>query len=336
MKLESSLYKILIVYEDIETCKYIYELLIKEGYFVQLENLFNCEKIVNNKEFNLIVILSDMYKASILSLCSSIRAKYSMFALPIVLIASGYSTQEIIQVYNYGVNEYLTEPFEAKVFTIKIKTLLELRLQENYRIAAEEGFLKAKFKPHFIYNVINTVICYCRTQPEKSQQILREFSSYLRESLTFEEFGMLIPIDKEINLIKSYLAIEKLRFEDRLILEYDIESDIHCNIPPLIFQILVENAVVRAVMSKQSGGIVKITIKNQQDFVALRVEDNGVGIEQKELSIVAEDKLNNAELYNMSNINKTMNAIYGFEMHMDIHSEIETGTTITLLIPKKS
>lgn len=103
-------------------------------------------------------------------------------------------------------------------------------------------------------------------------------SIYFRAKLDYNTQNNLIPLENEIELVQAYLAIEKLRFGERLHIKYDIDDNIEAVIPSMTIQPLVENAVNHGVVSKQSGGTVKVVMKKVDQGIKIIIEDNGVGI----------------------------------------------------------
>ena len=93
-------------------------------------------------------------------------------------------------------------------------------------VATELNFLQAQIKPHFIYNTLNTVMAFCRTAPEKAAELLDELGNYLRGKFNFSSTDQLLPLERELDLVKSYLAIEKARFNERLSVIYSVDEDI--------------------------------------------------------------------------------------------------------------
>ena len=141
-----------------------------------------------------------------------------------------------------------------------------------------------------------------------------------------------MPLSKEIAIVKSYLFIEMARFSDKLKVVYDID-DVECSVPHLILQPIVENAVRYGVLPKREGGTVKISIKDRGDYVLLKVEDDGAGIEKEKIPLLLEGALESKGTgVGLSNVHKRMQAIYGHGVQ--IESEIGKYTTISMVIPK--
>jgi len=181
---------------------------------------------------------------------------------------------------------------------------------------------------------MNSIVALCRVNPEKAREVLLELSNYLRGNFDFNSTEKFIPLDKELSHVKSYLAIEKERFSDRLTVLYEIDKNINLLIPPLLLQPLVENAVRHGLMRRLEGGIIKISVRDMEDHILLRVEDDGVGMgEEKLVGIFGEKGESVGTSVGLLNISKRMKALYGYGP--DIKSGMGKGTTVEMRIPKQ-
>ncbi|HXB40580.1 MAG TPA: histidine kinase [Bacteroidia bacterium] len=126
---------------------------------------------------------------------------------------------------------------------------------------AELNKLKSQLNPHFMFNAMNSIRALIDEDPKKAKEAVTKLSSILRQTLTLEK-NKLIPFDREMQLVKDYLDLEKIRFEERLHCTYDIHAGSHqYNLPPMILQTLVENAIKHGISNLTQGGM--ITIKTE-------------------------------------------------------------------------
>ena len=184
----------------------------------------------------------------------------------------------------------------------------------------------SQIQPHFMYNALNTIKYLTKKDPQKAEGAVVKFSGYLRanmDSLTQKEP---IAFSKELEHVKNYVEIEKLRFGNRLNIEYEINTE-DFKIPPLTVQPIVENAIKHGVNQKAEGGTVKISTGETASYFVVQVEDDGVGFD------VNEKKNDGRSHVGMENIKKRLEAM--LDAHIEFDSKKGEGTTVTVKIPKK-
>ncbi len=193
---------------------------------------------------------------------------------------------------------------------------------------SELNFLHAQIQPHFLFNTINTIITYCREEPNVARELLLDLSTYLRGKFDYDSENMKISLKDEIELIKSYLTIEKVRFGDRLEVVYDIDENIDVAVPCLIFQPLVENAVKHGLKENVDGVNIHVAVKKIDDYISLQVKDNGKGIDEKTLHKLLKQESTGVGINNTS---KRLKLYYDTDLLID--SVENKGTCITIKIP---
>ncbi len=184
----------------------------------------------------------------------------------------------------------------------------------------------SQIQPHFLYNALNTIKYLTKKDPQTAESAIVKFSGYLRtnmDSLTQKEP---IPVSKEIEHVMNYVDIEKLRFADRLNVEYEIDAD-NFSVPPLTIQPIVENAIKHGVNQRAEGGTVKIKTTETEDSFIVCVEDDGVGFDMDE------EKNDGRSHVGVKNIKKRLELM--IDAHIDVNSVSGEGTTVTVTIPKK-
>ena len=230
-----------------------------------------------------------------------------------------------IQIEWYGEPVLLTAFYDITV---------RRQMEEDLRQLAashEIAFLQAQIKPHFFYNVLNTIISFCYTDSAKAGRLLAEFSNYLRRSFDIRDTASLITLENELELVKSYVAIEQARFGDRLTVDYDIDPGLlNRRIPPLIIQPLVENAVRHGVMRREEGGQIRIAVRRISDAMRIAVTDDGIGIPSGILDGLLQDGPGTVGV-GLRNIDKRLLKFYGTKINID--SGTERGTTVWVEIP---
>ena len=224
---------------------------------------------------------------------------------------------------------YLEEELNKKVLQQNM-----ILLNQNKVIAEKKEEIEnlqlnmviTQMQPHFVFNVLNIIYYLCAKDTRLAQQAIDHFSSYLRANIDSLVSDDLAPFSKELEHVKNYLDLEKLRFDDDLQIEYDIgPSDFH--IPMLVVQPLVENAVKHGIAKSSNGG--KVIIRTIEDFenFYIYVVDNGVGFDPKKKP--ANDGRSHIGIENVRfRIEKRVNG------ELDIFSTKGKGTTVVITVPK--
>ncbi|MBQ4378099.1 MAG: sensor histidine kinase [Treponema sp.] len=227
----------------------------------------------------------------------------------------------------------------AKSFLTLSGAILEE--QKNFQ-KAEMKALQAQITPHFLYNTFDTIVWLA--EEEKTDEVVRitkAFSDFLRISLSRGHEW--ITIGQELDHIKNYLTIQKIRYAD--ILNYKIEADE--NLLPqkmikLVLQPLVENAIYHGIKNKRGRGELSVSVKyadEERTKIRFSVKDNGAGFTPErlaevrlELSLTISEKLNS--VYGLYNVNKKLKLYYGEETEgLVIESEPGKGSEISFVVP---
>ncbi|MGH0940329.1 two-component system sensor histidine kinase LytS [Bacillus mycoides] len=233
------------------------------------------------------------------------------------------------------VEEELAEGL-AKIFSTQLE-LGEAELQSKLLQDAEIKALQAQINPHFLFNAINTVSALCRTDVEKARKLLLQLSVYFRCNLQGAR-QLLIPLEQELNHVHAYLSLEQARFPNKYEVKMYIEEALKVTlVPPFVLQLLVENALRHAFPKKQPVCQVEVHVFEKEGMVHFEVKDNGQGIESERLEqlgkmVVPSKKGTGTALYN---INERLIGLFGKETMLQIESELEQGTKILFVIPKK-
>ncbi|WP_423800221.1 LytS/YhcK type 5TM receptor domain-containing protein [Neobacillus sp. SAB-20_R2A] len=208
---------------------------------------------------------------------------------------------------------------------------------KSYQLAkeAEIKALQAQISPHFLFNSLNTILSLIRINPAKARELLVSLSHFLRQNLSITTQNM-TTLEQELRHVKAYLAIEEARFINKLKVIYEVEEDaLLQQIPPLTLQPIVENAIKHGIKDKVSNCVVKITILKLQESAYVKIEDNGVGMSteragQISKAPIASESGNGLALYN---VNRRLTMVFGEEAALNVKSEINIGTEISLSIP---
>jgi two-component system, LytTR family, sensor kinase len=166
----------------------------------------------------------------------------------------------------YYFYHYNSENRKQQFDTLKLESLVkELELKT----------IKSHINPHFIFNALNSIRALIDENPGRARTAITELSNILRSSMQAEKLET-VSFEKELNIVKDYLALEHIRFEDRLRVEYDIDEDtLNQPIPPMMLQTLVENAIKHGISKQVNGGNVKIISDFKGDYHELVIQNTG-------------------------------------------------------------
>ena len=232
----------------------------------------------------------------------------------------------------------LAESFNSMVKEIETLVNDIHKEQENAK-DAELRLLQEQINPHFLYNTLDAIIWMTEAgENQKAIQIIQELSSFFRISLSKGQSK--ITISNEREHVKSYLEIQRYRYQDILDYEIDFDEDIlEYHIQKLTLQPIVENALYHGIKNKRGMGLIRVTGNAEGDDIVFRVEDNGIGMKPEELerlrSLIAGDVVDDDQRgFGMANVEKRLEMLFGEKYGMSVESEYQKGTTVTVRIPK--
>ena len=136
----------------------------------------------------------------------------------------------------------------------------------------------SQIQPHFIYNTLSSIRTLIKLDPDRAYNLVYDFSKYLRANIDSIGQGGMIPFAQELEHIRNYCNIEKVRFGDKLALVYEIGPD-GFEVPPLTVQPLVENAIKHGIRGKNGDGTVKVSTFEDEHSYMVEVLDDGAGFD---------------------------------------------------------
>lgn len=139
----------------------------------------------------------------------------------------------------------------------------------------------SQVKPHFIFNALTTIQYLCKTDPKSAEQTVSHLAKYIRTNMESVDNNTLIPFQSELDHLQNYLYIEKLRYDDRLDIKYNIEVPTDFLIPFFSIQPLVENAIRHGIAKRENGGTVTISAYEKDNSYIIKIIDNGIGFNPK-------------------------------------------------------
>ena len=198
--------------------------------------------------------------------------------------------------------------------------LLQLELSATLR-EAQLNSLKGQVNPHFLFNSINNIRGLMLEDVGKSQEMITKLSEMLDYAFAKNSVDA-IPLHEELEMVENYIALSKIQMEDRLTFEKDIaEETLPISIPPMIIQLLIENAAKHGIANLKAGGVIKLTTEKQADELTIIVSNTG------KLSIAKD-----STQLGLKNIRQRLHLLYGAKAFFSLE-EVQDEVVATIKIP---
>jgi two-component system, sensor histidine kinase YesM len=234
----------------------------------------------------------------------------------------------LTRVYNSmldSINKLITEVYELSI------------TEKNAKISA----LQSQINPHFLYNTLNVMKSISRLKGvDEVADISESLSDLFKYSM--KDLDKTVPLMDEVEHITNYMNIQKHRFGDRYQYYSSFQEEaLKVYVPKLIIQPLIENSIKHG-LERRGYGIISLTAKIEKDNLIVSVEDNGVGMNEQtlhnlRLQQTADQLIENKDGgIGLTNIQQRVRLMYGFDYGLDIQSECEKGTKITLKLPVRT
>ena len=243
--------------------------------------------------------------------------------------------------------DYIIEPLVAgglvnalvltmvMLLTFNARSLAALRQAEVNRLAltqAELRALRAQINPHFLFNSLNTIRYFVRTDQEQARKLLLDLSDVFQVALKSGEF---VTLREEIDFTKSYLALEQARLDERLEVSWYVQDDelLDAEVPTLFLQPIVENSVVHGISPDPDGGRLQIMVMGGSDDLVIQVIDDGVGMQPDRLALIADPEQSPEGSIGTNNIQQRLKTLYGKRGQFRVESTLGKGTMVELRVP---
>ncbi|WMJ90570.1 cache domain-containing sensor histidine kinase [Anaerocolumna sp. MB42-C2] len=206
----------------------------------------------------------------------------------------------------------------------------ELIEKEKSMQKAELDVLQEQVKPHFLYNTLDTIAYLAlEDSPDTVYDAIETLGNFYRRFLS--KGSSEISIQDEINIVKDYLKLQKLRYEDIFEDKYELQDDLlKIQIPKLILQPLVENSLYHGIRLKGEKGIIKISVFSSSNLLHIVVYDSGIGMNEEQLSQIM---LDNNKSFGFKGTMERIQYYYGREDVFEIKSEEGLYTQVDIKIP---
>ncbi len=213
----------------------------------------------------------------------------------------------------------------GKILSIQ---LIKGKYEEQKRLLLESELklIQAQINPHFLFNTLNTINAVVRLNPEKAKELITNLSLFLRKNLKMQNEKS--NLADEINHVKTYLNIEKERFQERLNVEFDIDENIlNVEVPTFTLQPIVENAVKYSISNILEDGKILIRGYRENGKIIIEVEDNG-GFYDENCNIKDSDEAG----LGMNIVNKRLKNVHGEDSGLEVFCEPDVKTVVKLKI----
>ncbi len=207
------------------------------------------------------------------------------------------------------------------------RTEKQLESQRARLIEARLAALTNQINPHFLFNTLNSVSTLIRIDPDRARSMVYKLSNILRRLLRKTE--NFLPLREEISFIDDYLAIEMVRFGDKLRFHKEIDQHtLDWLVPSMLLQPIIENSIKHGLASKVEGGMVRLKTWASESTLFISIEDDGVGIPEEKLGTLLQQGIG------VSNVNERLRVLFGRSYRLIIDSKQGQGTRTVIEIPE--
>lgn len=237
-----------------------------------------------------------------------------------------FMPQRFIMRYSFGISILLLILQLASYASAELKKVKRLQQMEDELTDSKISIMLSQIHPHFLYNSLVGIKQLCDSNPQKASDALEHFAYYLRENLHSVTQTKLIPFEKEIAHVTDYLYLEKMRFEERIQIHWELEyTDFF--LPPLTLQPIVENAVRHGITKKEHGGTITIKSEVLPDEIHIKVTDDGVGFDPDANSDTSRPHIG------IENVRRRLENQCGGRIYID--SSYGSLTEVLIILPRK-
>lgn len=233
------------------------------------------------------------------------------------------------------------------VMVAKIKDLMERVVMEEKKQSqllikqreAELELLRAQINPHFLFNTLNSIKCMALiNQANHIAEMISALGRLLENSI--QRGKDMITLEEEIENLKNYVLLQQMRYGNKLRILYDMDPELlTLEVPRLILQPIVENAIIHGLEKKANGGQIQVYGRRKEEVAEIVIEDNGVGMSQEEVENLRTglDPTHQRKSFSgigIKNVDERIRLVYGEDYGLTIKSEVNVGTKVILVIPR--
>lgn len=230
----------------------------------------------------------------------------------------------LIQMFSYGFLMIVigTSVSAMIMFIFILLDQVDHSIRQQKENAAQQASITVlQMRPHFIYNTLMSIYYLCKQDAEKAQQVILDFSSYLRKNFTAIAKADTIPFTEEVEHTRAYLAVEQARFQDQLLVEFEMDFT-DFRVPPLTLQPIVENAVKHGLDPDLEPLFISVSSRQQDGYAEIVVDNSGPGFQPAD---------NDEPHIALANIRERLKMMCNGDL--TISSRDCGGTVVTIRIP---
>ncbi|MFD0590351.1 ATP-binding protein [Paenibacillus sp. GCM10027627] len=328
--------RVLAVDDDPVNLKVLSSVLSEERYDITTTTSGNeALPLLETGKWDLVIADVMMPGISGYELTEAVRERFSRSELPVLLLTARGRSEDIAAGFRSGASDYIQKPVDADELRARVEALTEMTKAAKEQAKMEAAWLQAQIEPHFLFNTLSSVAALSEIDQGRMKQLLTAFSQYLRASFNNHNAEGLVPLKKELELVQAYLYIEKERFGDRINVVWEADENLALLLPPLTIQPLVENALKHGILSRSSGGTIRIRTVDGPQEAEVSVSDDGAGISEAELGgLLARGRAEEGKRRGIG----LANTHYRLKLHngsgLCIESTPKVGTTVSFKVVK--
>lgn len=234
-----------------------------------------------------------------------------------------------------GTTEITTLSNSFGHMVVRLQKLMDQVRQEEITLRKTElNALQAQINPHFLYNTLDAIAWMCEEgKNEDAEEMVNSLARLFRISIS--KGHELIPIEKEVQHAMSYLKIEKYRYKNQFTYSFDVEEECLpylCN--KITLQPIIENAIYHGVNQMLDEGEIQIRIYQDGEDIVFEIEDNGVGMSEQQCYEIMHREPGDRTGIGTKNVNDRIKIYFGDNYGLNITSELDEGTCVTIRVPK--
>jgi LytS/YehU family sensor histidine kinase len=275
--------EILIVDDDPANLDLLSGMLIERRYDIRVANSgHRAIAAVKSSIPDLILLDVNMPKMNGYEVCRRIKADPNSHSVPVIFISANDETIDKVEAFSAGGVDYITKPVQLEELIARIEAQLKIARLSN---ELQMQMLRYQLDPHFLFNALISIRALVGLDSSAAEEMITKLSDYLRYLMTSRN-RLDIPVREEIEAAENYLAIEKIRFEERLKIGIDVDPSIgECLMPAFILQPLLENAIKYGMKTSPRPLEIELSARSKDDMLTFRVSNTGSWMTAKENDI---------------------------------------------------